>query len=62
MKKRVKSYFVGANDLKTQKLVSEIVNFEYVITNTEKEALILENNLIKKYQPSYNVLLKDDKS
>jgi len=62
LNKRVKSYFTGTNDLKTQKLVSEIKDLNYFITNTEKEALILENNLIKKHKPKYNILLKDDKS
>lgn len=62
LKNRVKSYFAGANDKKTQRLVSEIVDFEYIVTTSEIEALILEMNLIKKYDPKYNVLLKDDKS
>src|SRR5699024_7076399 len=62
LRNRVKSYFIGANDRKTQRLVMEIVDFEYIVTNTEVEALILELNLIKKYDPKYNVMLKDDKS
>ncbi|MFZ3576368.1 excinuclease ABC subunit UvrC [Virgibacillus sp. DJP39] len=62
LKNRVKSYFAGANDQKTQRLVSEIQDFEYIVTSSEIEALILEMNLIKKYDPKYNVLLKDDKS
>ncbi|MFD2046258.1 excinuclease ABC subunit UvrC [Ornithinibacillus salinisoli] len=62
LKNRVRSYFTGANDQKTQRLVQEIQDFEYIITSTEIEALILEMNLIKKYDPKYNVLLKDDKS
>ena len=62
LKKRVKSYFTGANDRKTQRLVMEIVDFEYIVTSTEVEALILELNLIKKYDPKYNIMLKDDKS
>lgn len=62
LKNRVKSYFIGANDRKTQRLVAEIVDFEYIVTTSEIEALILEMNLIKKYDPKYNVLLKDDKS
>lgn len=62
LKNRVKSYFIGANDRKTQRLVMEIVDFEYIVTNTEVEALILELNLIKKYDPKYNIMLKDDKS
>lgn len=62
LKSRVRSYFAGANDQKTQRLVQEIVDFEYIVTSSEMEALILEMNLIKKYDPKYNVLLKDDKS
>jgi len=62
LRSRVRSYFTGAHNLKTQKLVSEINDFEYVLTNSEKEALILEYNLIKKYAPIYNIKLVDDKS
>lgn len=62
LKNRVRSYFTGAHDQKTQRLVQEIANFEYIVTTTEIEALILEMNLIKKYDPRYNVMLKDDKS
>jgi len=62
LKNRVNSYFRGAHDGKTAVLVSNIVDFEYIITNSELEALLLEINLIKKYTPKYNVLLKDDKS
>ncbi len=62
LKNRVKSYFTGAHDRKTQRLVQEITDFEYIVTTSEIEALILEMNLIKKYDPKYNVLLKDDKS
>lgn len=62
LKNRVRSYFTGAHDKKTQRLVGEIDNFDYVVTSTEIEALILEMNLIKKYDPKYNVMLKDDKS
>ncbi|ENH97032.1 excinuclease ABC subunit C [Gracilibacillus halophilus YIM-C55.5] len=62
LKNRVRSYFTGANDQKTQRLVREIQDFEYIVTSSEIEALILEMNLIKKYDPKYNVLLKDDKS
>ncbi|GAA0456595.1 excinuclease ABC subunit UvrC [Alkalibacillus silvisoli] len=62
LKNRVRSYFTSANDLKTQRLVNEIVDFEYIVTGSEMEALILEMNLIKKYDPKYNVMLKDDKS
>src|SRR5699024_12632213 len=62
LRNRVKSYCIGANDRKTQRLVMEIVDFEYIVTNTEVEALILELHLIKKDDPKYNVMLKDDKS
>ncbi|QOY38624.1 excinuclease ABC subunit UvrC [Anaerobacillus isosaccharinicus] len=62
IKNRVRSYFTGTHDGKTQLLVSEIEDFEYIITSSNLEALILEFNLIKKYDPKYNVMLKDDKS
>lgn len=62
LRNRVRSYFMGAHDKKTQRLVKEIVDFEYIVTSSEIEALILEMNLIKEYDPKYNVLLKDDKS
>src|SRR5699024_7909057 len=62
LRNRVRSYFTGSNDKKTQRLVQEIHDFEYIVTTSEVEALILEMNLIKKYDPRYNVLLKDDKS
>ena len=63
LKNRVRQYFQGgAKNEKTMKLVSNIADFSYVITNTEIDALSLENNLIKKYKPRYNVLLKDDKT
>lgn len=62
LRSRVKSYFTGAHNKKTQLLVSEIVDFEYILVNSEKEALILEYNLIKKYAPIYNIRLIDDKS
>lgn len=62
LKKRVKSYFKGTVTGKTLMLVSEIVDFAYITTNSELEAFILELNLIKKYDPKYNILLKDDKS
>ena len=62
LKNRVSSYFRGAHNYKTTKLVSEIVDFDYITVNTEKESLILENNLIKKHNPKYNILLKDDKT
>lgn len=63
LKKRVSSYFVGRPDNgKTALLVRNICNIEHIVVNSEEDALLLENNLIKKYQPRYNVLLKDDKS
>lgn len=62
LKNRVRSYFTGSHEGKTQRLVSEIVDFEYIITSSNLEALILEFNLIKKYDPKYNVMLRDDKS
>ncbi|WP_280769841.1 excinuclease ABC subunit UvrC [Salipaludibacillus daqingensis] len=62
LRNRVRSYFTGAHDKKTQRLVSEITDFEYIVTSSNLEALVLEQNLIKKYQPRYNVLLKDDKT
>ncbi|WP_232243015.1 excinuclease ABC subunit UvrC [Paenibacillus sp. GSMTC-2017] len=62
LKNRVRSYFIGSHNAKTQKLVSEIVDFEFIVTSSNMEALILECNLIKQHHPRYNVLLKDDKS
>ncbi|MEK0286921.1 excinuclease ABC subunit UvrC [Caldifermentibacillus hisashii] len=62
LKNRVRSYFTGSHDGKTQALVNEIEDFEYIITSSNIEALILEMNLIKKHNPKYNVMLKDDKS
>ena len=62
LKNRVNSYFKSSHTGKTKVLVSNIVDFEYIITNSELEALLLEINLIKKHNPKYNVLLKDDKS
>ncbi|MGQ1785561.1 excinuclease ABC subunit UvrC [Saccharicrinis sp. GN24d3] len=63
LKKRVSSYFVGKPDNgKTALLIRNIANIEHIVVNSEEDALLLENNLIKKYQPRYNVLLKDDKS
>jgi excinuclease ABC subunit C len=62
LKNRVRSYFTGSHDGKTQRLVSDIQDFEYIVTDSPMEALILECNLIKKYSPRYNVLLKDDKT
>ncbi|GIP31191.1 excinuclease ABC subunit UvrC [Paenibacillus sp. J2TS4] len=62
LKNRVRSYFTGSHSTKTQRLVGEIRDFEYIVTANNVEALILECNLIKQYYPRYNVLLKDDKS
>lgn len=62
LKNRVRSYFTGSHDGKTQRLVTDIRDFEYIVTGSNMEALILECNLIKKYYPRYNVLLKDDKT
>lgn len=64
LKKRVSSYFVNKaqHNRKTLKLVSEIAHIEYVVVNSEYDALLLENNLIKENQPKYNILLKDDKT
>lgn len=62
LKNRLTSYFTGRVTGKTKKLVSEIAYFKYIVTSTENEAFILELNLIKKYDPKYNILLRDDKS
>ena len=62
LKNRVRSYFKGAHDGKTLRLVQEIVDFEYIVTSSELEALILELHLIKKHDPKYNIMLKDDKT
>ena len=63
LKKRVSSYFTKTHDNgKTRVLVKKIVSIKHIVVDTETDALLLENNLIKKYQPRYNVLLKDDKS
>ena len=62
LKNRVNSYFRGKHYGKTAKLVSEIYDFEYIVVNSEIESLILEINLIKKYDPKYNIMLRDDKS
>lgn len=63
LKKRVSSYFNKTQDnYKTSVLVRKIVNIEYIVVNTELDALLLENNLIKSYQPRYNIQLKDDKT
>jgi excinuclease ABC subunit C len=62
LKNRVRSYFTGSHDTKTERLVSEIVDFEYIVTESNIEALVLEINLIQKNNPKYNIMLKDDKS
>lgn len=62
LKNRLKSYFTGTVTGKTRMLVDDIHDFEYIVTSTELESLILEITLIKKYNPKYNILLKDDKS
>lgn len=61
LKNRVKSYFRGEKFGKTKLLVQNIVDFEYIVTGSEKEALLLEINLIKKYDPKYNIIFRDDK-
>ncbi|WP_439442699.1 excinuclease ABC subunit UvrC [Listeria aquatica] len=62
LKNRVRSYFTGAHDVKTQRLVQEIADFEYIVTSSDVEALLLEINLIKKHDPRFNIRLKDDKT
>ncbi len=62
LKNRVSSYFTGSHNFKTTKLVSNIADFDYIVTKSEKEALILEINLIKKYRPKYNIQFMDDSS
>src|SRR5690625_864930 len=62
LRNRVRSYFTGAHDEKTMRLVREITDFDFIVTSTEVESLLLELNLIKKHYPRYNILLKDDKS
>lgn len=62
LKNRVRSYFSGSHDRKTERLVSEIADFEYIVTESNIEALLLEINLIQKNNPRYNIMLKDDKS
>jgi excinuclease ABC subunit C len=62
LKKRVPQYFLRPHEGKTQKMVNDVVDFDVIITSNEREALILEMNLIHKYDPKYNILLKDDKT
>ena len=62
LRNRVRSYFRGSHDTKTEALVSEIIDFEFIVTESNIEALLLEINLIKENQPKYNIMLKDDKS
>ena len=62
LKNRVSSYFHGSHNVKTDKMVSHVADFRYITCDTEMEALVLENNLIKQYTPKYNILLKDAKS
>ncbi|MFV0557936.1 MAG: excinuclease ABC subunit UvrC [Enterococcus sp.] len=62
LKNRVRSYFTGSHNTKTERLVAEIVDFEYIVTESNIEALLLEINLIKKNDPKYNIMLKDDKT
>ena len=62
LKNRVRSYFTGSHNTKTERLVSEIEDFEYIVTESNIEALLLEINLIEKNDPKYNIMLKDDKT
>ena len=62
LQNRLRSYFTGRVTGKTKKMVSEVDHFEYIVTNSETEAFVLELNLIKKHDPKYNILLRDDKS
>ncbi len=62
LKNRVRSYFRGVHDHKTTKLVSRIRDFEFIVTSSEKEALLLEINFIKKHNPPFNIMFMDDKS
>lgn len=62
LKNRVRSYFRGSHDTKTEALVSEIEDFEFIVTESNIEALLLEINLIQENKPRYNIMLKDDKS
>src|SRR5205814_7493566 len=64
LRSRVRSYFLESRwtDAKTGSLVREVADFDYIVVDNEKEALALENNLIKQYQPKFNILLRDDKT
>lgn len=62
LRKRVNSYFERFQSVKTDELVKNIAKFDYIVTNTEKESLLLEINLIQKYKPKYNILLKDGRN
>ena len=62
LKNRVSSYFSGEQHTKTQRLLGEVHKIDYIVTETEVEALLLENQMIKKHSPKYNILLKDDKT
>src|ERR1700690_4017971 len=64
LRQRVKSYFLESRwiDAKTGSLVREIADIEFIVVDNEREALALENNLIKKHKPKFNVLLRDDKT
>jgi len=62
LKKRVSSYFTGSHDAKTSLLLMQVEDFEYIVTESELDALLLELNLIKKYNPRYNIMLTDDKT
>lgn len=62
LRNRVRSYFTGSHNGKTELMISQIADIETIITDSEVEALVLECNLIKKHNPKYNILLRDDKS
>ena len=62
LKNRVSQYFVGTHDNKTTKMVSNVADFDYIVAGSEKEALILEYNLIKQYKPRFNIMFMDDAS
>lgn len=62
LRNRVRSYFTGSHDRKTQLMVSNVHDFEYIVTDTVVEALVLECNLIKQYTPQFNIMLRDDKT